>query len=59
MAVPKKRRSYTKRHMRRSHHALKKTNLVACANCAEPTLPHRICPNCGHYKGKLILPVED
>jgi large subunit ribosomal protein L32 len=45
--------------MRRSHHALKKTNLVACTNCAEPTLPHRICSNCGHYKGKLIMPIED
>jgi large subunit ribosomal protein L32 len=59
VAVPKKRRSYTKRHMRRSHHALKKTNFVMCANCGEPTLPHRVCPNCNTYKGKRIFAAED
>lgn len=59
MAVPKKRRSYTRRHKRRSHHALGKVNYVNCPQCGDPTLPHRVCPNCNMYKGKRILAVED
>jgi len=28
---------------------------INCANCQEPTLPHRVCLSCGHYKGKAQL----
>ena len=59
MAVPKKGRSYTRQHKRRSHLALKKVTLVNCTNCGEPTLPHRMCPNCNSYKGKQILAPKD
>jgi large subunit ribosomal protein L32 len=59
VGVPKKRRSYTRRHLKRAHHALGKISLVTCTNCGEPTLPHRVCPHCNHYKGKLAFPVED
>jgi large subunit ribosomal protein L32 len=45
--------------LRRANHALKKISLVSCTNCGEPTLPHRLCPNCNMYKGKRILAVED
>lgn len=58
MGLPKKRRSYMKQRLRRSHHALEKTNYVACQSCAAPTLPHRICPACGMYRGKQILELE-
>ena len=58
MAVPKKRRSYTRRHKRRANHALEQVNYVKCAQCGEPTLPHRICGGCGMYKGKRILTIE-
>jgi large subunit ribosomal protein L32 len=33
--------------------------LVQCNNCGEMRLPHRICPNCGHYKGREVIVVED
>lgn len=52
MAVPKRRKSRSKRDMRRAQHdKVTAPNLIPCPNCAEPTLPHRVCPSCGHYKG--------
>jgi large subunit ribosomal protein L32 len=58
MAVPKKKTSRARRDQRRAHHALKGPNLVACPNCDEPRIPHRVCPNCGFYKGRTVVAVE-
>ncbi len=58
MAVPQVRTSKRKRNMRRSHHALKAPTLVTCSNCGAYTRPHRVCPQCGHFKGKEVLQVE-
>jgi large subunit ribosomal protein L32 len=58
MAVPKKKTSQARRNQRRAHHALKVPNLVACPNCDELRIPHRVCPNCGFYKGRTVVAVE-
>ena len=58
MAVPKKKTSHARRDQRRAHHALKGPNLVVCPNCDEPRIPHRVCPNCGFYKGRTVIAVE-
>jgi len=29
-------------------------NLIPCPNCGDPCLPHRVCPNCGQYKGRQV-----
>ena len=58
MAVPKKKTSRARRDQRRAHHAMKRTNLVACPNCDEPHIPHRVCPNCGYYKNRTVIAVE-
>ncbi len=55
MAVPKKRKSRAKRDMRRSHWKVGLPNLGECPKCHEPVLPHRVCPECGYYKGKEII----
>jgi len=55
MAVPKKKKSKSGTRMRRSHDALRLPNLGVCPQCHEPVLPHRLCPECGTYKGRTII----
>jgi large subunit ribosomal protein L32 len=55
MAVPKKKKSKSKRNMRRSHDSVNIPNVTTCPHCHEPVLPHHICPECGTYKGKTII----
>lgn len=52
--VPVKHHTKSKVGRRRSHLALKPAQIFACQNCNYPTLPHKYCPNCGSYKGKII-----
>ena len=55
MAVPKRRTSRSKRNIRRANHdKVTAPNLIPCANCGEPVVPHRACAACGHYKGRQV-----
>jgi large subunit ribosomal protein L32 len=55
VAVPKRRTSRSKRNMRRANHdKVTPVQLIACPKCGEPTVPHRACASCGHYKGREI-----
>lgn len=58
MANPKRRTSKARRDKRRSHHALTIPGFSRCSNCQEMKVPHRVCPACGHYKGKEILETD-
>lgn len=42
---------------RRSHHGLSARALSLCKDCGSPRLPHRACPNCGRYKGRVVIDV--
>lgn len=56
MAVPKRRTSSARRDKRRANHdRVSAPNVVPCSNCAAPTLPHRVCSSCGHYKARAVL----
>ncbi|MDX1607885.1 MAG: 50S ribosomal protein L32 [Candidatus Spechtbacterales bacterium] len=57
MAVPKQRKTKSRRNNRRSHHALKKKSLTACKKCGELKMPHRVCQNCGTYKGREYIDI--
>jgi len=54
MAVPKRKTSKSKRDMRRSHHALKATNVVINKKTGEPQRQHCIASD-GTYKGVQVL----
>lgn len=32
--------------------------VIKCAKCKEPVLPHRACSACGFYKGREVIAVE-
>jgi len=59
MAVPKKKKSKSRRDTRRSHDNVKLPNVTTCPHCHEPVLPHHVCTECGTYKGKTILKTEE
>ncbi|MBO8130926.1 MAG: 50S ribosomal protein L32 [Candidatus Marinimicrobia bacterium] len=59
MAQPKRKTSKSRRDKRRTHWKAEPVTTVACPNCKEPKLPHRVCPNCGYYNGKPILTVKE
>jgi len=42
---------------RRSHHALKEPRLSTCAKCSAQHLRHRMCPECGTYRGREVVDV--
>ena len=55
---PKRKHSKGRRDRRRSQDGLEVANLVACSNCGSMRLPHTVCPNCGHYKGREVIEVK-
>ncbi|MGC9954678.1 MAG: 50S ribosomal protein L32 [Rhizomicrobium sp.] len=54
MAVPKRKKSPSRRNMRRSHDRLAPTSHNECPNCGEQKRPHHICAACGHYDGREV-----
>lgn len=55
MAHPKRKISKQRRDKRRTHFKAKTPNVSSCSNCGSPVLWHRICPECGFYKGQLAI----
>jgi large subunit ribosomal protein L32 len=59
MPVPKRRQSKSRKRIRRSHQALVAVRTVTCKRCGHATLPHAACRNCGYYRGRAVLAVEE
>jgi large subunit ribosomal protein L32 len=55
MAHPKRKISKTRRDKRRTHYKATPETIAACSNCGEPVVYHRVCPECGYYKGKQAI----
>lgn len=59
MALPKRRKSKSKRDMRRTHQKLTGGALTTCPQCGEVKQPHHVCPKCGVYKGRTVVAQEE
>lgn len=57
MANPKRRHSKSRRDKRRANWKIVPVNLSICPQCNQPKLPHRVCSNCGYYKGRKVIEV--
>ena len=55
MPNPKHRFSKTRTAKRRTHYKIDAPTFVACSNCGTSVLYHRVCPECGFYKGRLAI----
>ena len=58
MPNPKRRHSSTRRDKRRSHDFMVAPQLSNCSHCGSAGLPHRICPECGYYRGKQAVEIS-
>ncbi|EKP93714.1 50S ribosomal protein L32 [Thermaerobacter subterraneus] len=58
MAVPKHKTSKSRRDKRRTHWKLSAPAVVECPQCHQPKRPHRVCPNCGYYDGRVAVQKE-
>jgi large subunit ribosomal protein L32 len=54
MPEPKKQTTSSKGKIRRKAKSQSLPKLVECEKCQEKKLPHRVCPNCGHYGEEKI-----
>ncbi|HAN04305.1 MAG TPA: 50S ribosomal protein L32 [Elusimicrobia bacterium] len=54
MPNPKRKHTPMRRDKRRSQNwKLEVKSLSPCGNCGALRLPHRVCPSCGSYNGKI------
>ena len=59
MAVPFRRTSKTKKRMRRTHLKKEVATLIKCPKCGATIQPHRVCTECGFYKGEEVIVKEE
>jgi len=58
MPNPKHKHSSTRRDKRRTHYKAVAPTVATCSNCGAPVLFHRVCGECGFYKGKPAIEKE-
>jgi large subunit ribosomal protein L32 len=55
MPHPKRKISKSRRDKRRTHDKAVASTLTTCSNCGAPVLYHRVCNECGYYRGKVAI----
>ena len=55
MPQPKRKISNQRRDKRRTHDKAENPTFALCTNCGAPVLYHRVCPECGYYRGKQAV----
>jgi large subunit ribosomal protein L32 len=38
---------------------LEKSGMSECGHCHQTKAPHTVCPHCGFYNGKLVVPKKE
>lgn len=56
MAVPKKKMSRSRSRQRKAAWRVRASQTNPCPQCGAAKLPHRVCPHCGSYKGREVVP---
>ncbi|MBI4057300.1 MAG: 50S ribosomal protein L32 [Elusimicrobia bacterium] len=60
MANPKRKWTRSRRDSRRaSNWRLSLGSSSVCSQCGKAKLSHRVCPSCGFYDGKLVVPKKE
>jgi large subunit ribosomal protein L32 len=60
MAVPKRKVSRARRDKRRSEvEKLTAPAFSTCENCGVLKVPHRVCKDCGYYKGRAVIRMKE
>lgn len=57
-AVPKNKRSKSKRDMKRNGFKLSVLSVVECPRCRVKKVAHRVCTACGYYDNKEIIKIK-
>jgi large subunit ribosomal protein L32 len=57
MAVPKRKKTSSRRDQRRMHLFLENPPVTLCTKCKKPARSHTVCYNCGYYNGKEVIDV--
>lgn len=57
MAVPKKRKTSSKRDRGRANIHAKIPSLIKCPKCGKPVISHTACSYCGYYKEREVINV--
>lgn len=59
MAVPFRKVSKTRGRKRRTHYVISENTTTKCKKCGADIRPHRVCSNCGTYKGREVVKTEE
>jgi len=55
MALPKQRHTKHRRDRARREHVIETTKTIVCPDCKSAVVPHRACPLCGKYRGRVVI----
>ncbi len=58
MASPKHRLSKQRTRTRRANFKATEPTFMVCSNCGASVQYHRVCSECGYYKGKVAINKE-
>ena len=58
MPNPKRRHSKARTSKRRANDFLTPKSVSVCTQCGASVMPHRVCKDCGFYKGREVIEAE-